>query len=389
MRVAFYMTTVLEHGGGLEKYLIETAANLASRPGITADIITMDDNFTNRIQDALSVFYFKKIDRKLSYKEDIKDIRRSLKNARYIKVGTLKDLSRCLREYDVVYSKNELLEAFILKILIQYKNIPPVVFGGHTALKYPEAKSFHAKLHNFLYNGVIYKYLAGGVKKFHVLNDQEYISYTKLFSKHRVRKIYNPFDVEVFQKNALKNPYPLNLDSSELRVLWAGRLTEQKGVSDLIQIVKSVNAQHKDHLPKIVWTIVGDGELRQQVEQLADSSTNVNYLGHIDQKYMASIYKQHHFFLSTSKWEGYPYTLTESQAFGLQIIAYDIPGVNDIIKAYDGGNLVSGVDSMISFLTIELKKYKDSSKVPQSPPSLQFAPDTIYAQLINFLGITK
>jgi glycosyltransferase involved in cell wall biosynthesis len=386
MKIAFYMTTVLEHGGGLEKYLIETAANLNDYPGVTADIVTMDNNFTNRIIGYLSIFYFKKIDKKLSYKEDLKDIHRRLKKAHYYKISSLTSLKKRLQEYDVIYSKNELLEAFIFKFLVGYKHIPPVVFGGHTPLRYPHPENFHGKLHNFLYGGRLYRFLAGDVRRFHALNDYEAERYAKIFSKQKVTKIYNPFDAQEFKKRALAQSLPVELDTKKIHLLWVGRLTPQKGVHDLARVVRSVNQKVGDRT-NFSWTIVGDGEQRDVIEPLLQECSNVTYLGHVDQKYMASIYQQHQLFISTSKWEGYPYTLIEPQAFGLQIYAYSIPGVTDILNAYEGGHLVKNQTEMIDILTESLLKYDSPMAIPRSSTSEQFNPQLIYGQILNLLTI--
>ena len=42
MKIVFYMTTILEHGGGLEKYFIETAKELSEFPNIKVDVVTLD-----------------------------------------------------------------------------------------------------------------------------------------------------------------------------------------------------------------------------------------------------------------------------------------------------------------------------------------------------------
>ena len=113
MKVAFYSTYILEYGGGFEKYLIETAAYLANELGVTADIITMDDAFMSRRTDLYSLFYMKKMDKKAYSKEDIANIRARLGEAYYYKVANFKQLRKKLQDYDVVYTKNELVESFI------------------------------------------------------------------------------------------------------------------------------------------------------------------------------------------------------------------------------------------------------------------------------------
>jgi glycosyltransferase involved in cell wall biosynthesis len=387
MKIALYMTTILEYGGGLEKYLIETAANLAQYPNVTVDVITMDDRVTHRIVGGLSVFWMKKLDPSLSHKESLIDIRRRLGKAHYYKEPTIKSLRKRLQQYDVIYSKNELIEGFVMRFLLRYSTLPPVIFGGHTPIFYPVANSFHAKLHNFLYGSFIYKFLAGGVRKFHALNDADAARYHQLFPKRSVQRIYNPFDIALFRERAETMRYELDkTDDDTIRILWLGRLSEQKGVQDLPKIIPAVNKAMGAKHVKLAWSIFGDGEDRTAVQKLAAEYDNVHYYGHAEQQFVPNIYARHHMFLSTSKWEGYPYTLIEPQAFGLQLFAYDIPGPHDILQAYHGGHLARDPTAMIDVLTRELSSYRRPSGVPKAEPSEQFKPQLIYHQLLTFLG---
>jgi glycosyltransferase involved in cell wall biosynthesis len=385
MRIALYMTTVLEHPGGCEKYLAETAAQLSERPGISADVITMDEHFTQLLGKGLSAFYLKKREH---VRENERDVRRRLGKAHYHKIHTLKQLKKVLRTYDVIYSKNELLEGFVLRFLLGYKQLPPVVFGGHTPLHYANPQSFHARLHNMLYGGRLYRFLASGVHKFHALNNDETSLYKQHFPNRQVTKIYNPFDLAAFKKTAVQHVYPrLNdFDTTVINILWVGRLTEQKGVTDLAAIIPVVNEHLKGTGVPIAWNICGDGELRPLVETLERQETNVHYFGHIAQKYMASIYQRCQLFLSTSKWEGYPYTLIEPQAFGLQVFAYRISGVEDILDAYDGSHGADDKEQLCSLLVDKLTTYGTPTDVPTSPSSVQFQPERIYDQILELLG---
>ena len=122
MKIAFYATTILELGGGLEKYLIETASNLSEFSNLRVDIITMDDECTKKIEACLSFYYFRKSNTAI-YKEKKENILKRIGKAHYYKCKDFKELREKLCEYDVIYSKNELLEAFILKFLIRYRNL--------------------------------------------------------------------------------------------------------------------------------------------------------------------------------------------------------------------------------------------------------------------------
>lgn len=387
MRVALYMTTVLEHPGGCEKYLIETAANLSKQPGITADVITMDEDFTSKIGLALGAFFLRKPNKGSHLRESSEDVKKRLGKASYYKLHTIQELRTKLRDYDVIYSKNELIEGFVLRFLVGYHRIPPVVFGGHTPLEYPYASTLQARVHNKLYGGLVYKFLAGGVKKFHALNRHEEQLYKRLFPSKKVQKIYNPFDISAFKKRGVqvRTKTVSVFDKDDVNVLWVGRLTEQKGIRELVQVIELVNQKIDDQV-SIVWNICGDGELRPEVEALAAKEKNVRYFGRVDQADMPYVYSRNQILVCTSRWEGYPYSLIEPQAYGLQLFAIRIPGVEDILAHYEGGVLAESVEILAQELTDKLLEWRSPQHVPVSTASDQFEPTKIYKQLVDFIG---
>jgi len=112
MKVAFFTVFFLEQGGGLAKYFIETASNLAKMPPIKADVVTMDDRFVLNIMRLTHIFYMSfvsKMDMRLIYKESTESINENLGDAGYFKAGSIANLKKKLQKYDVIYSKNEVL----------------------------------------------------------------------------------------------------------------------------------------------------------------------------------------------------------------------------------------------------------------------------------------
>jgi glycosyltransferase involved in cell wall biosynthesis len=389
MKVAFFSVFILEYGGGLEKYLIEMSRQLSQINGIEADVITMDDDFVNKYVPLYQLTQRSTHKTKSSmYKESEKSIKKRLGKASYFKVNSIKELKERLKRYDVIYCKNEFLEAFIIKLLLGYRNLPPVIFGGHTPLRYPVANTFHAKLRNFIYGSYLYRFLASGVRRFHVLNNYELMYYQKLFPKIPVMKIYNPFDIQEFSSRARQGQSKQDNTDAEINIMWAGRLTPQKGVHELSVIIQRVNAlMTANQRSKISWNIYGDGELRPIVETLEKQESNVKYYGHVEQDSMPSTYKQHQVLVSTSQSEGYPYNLIEPQAFGLQIFAFAIPGVSDITRAYEGGRLSNSIDAFVEEVAVNLCTWLKANRVPISKPSKQFEPSAIYPQIINLLRL--
>ncbi len=64
----------------------------------------------------------------------------------------------------------------------------------------------------------------------------------------------------------------------------------------------------------------------------------------------------------------------------MQIFAYRIPGAEDILEEYEGGNLLSNKEEMVSSLLDFVNKHKDK-KAPRSEASEQFDHNLIYTQL--------
>lgn len=386
MKIAFFTVFFLEQGGGLAKYFIETASNLAQTPPIKTDVITMDDRFNINIMKLTHVFYMSfvsKMDMRLIYNENIDSIRKNLGDASYFKVNSIKDLRKKLQEYDLIYSKNEVLEAFILKFLVGYKNLPPVVFGCHTPFYYPQAISLQSKLHNFLYNSFVYRFLTSGVKAFHVTNTFDEKNLQKLLPGKRIIKIYNPLNISALAEQSDKHVYKFKWDKSKLNILWVARLTEQKGIPELLEIIDSLNSN--GYLDKVIFNIVGDGDrkLRKDILDHKIKWRNINYLGSVEYSYMPSIYKVNNLFISTSKWESFGLSVLEAQAFGLPAISFDIPGSQDIINEKTGFLVKDNQEYVKQIKEIVDKRFIFDKAFIASNVKKRFDPEVIYPKLIG------
>jgi len=157
-KIALFMLPPLSLGLGAEKYFIELVRNLQIRE-LGADVVTMDEKFYQKFARALHIFFslnfFKSID--ISGHESEGWVKKNLGQSKWIKTS-FKNLANTLQKYDLIYSKNEIADLLLLK-LIGFKNLPPIVVGVHTPILYPRANSFSAKLHNFLYSSLFFKWL--------------------------------------------------------------------------------------------------------------------------------------------------------------------------------------------------------------------------------------
>jgi glycosyltransferase involved in cell wall biosynthesis len=131
-----------------------------------------------------------------------------------------------------------------------------------------------------------------------------------------------------------------------------------------------------------MWHILGDGEQRPLVQALAARHANLEWHGYVDPAAMPGFYRAAGLLVSTSQWEGYPYFLLEARAFDLPVVAFDIPGVSDILADYQRGRLVGDLSGMRE----AVQSYADWATAAPQASSDQFEPDHIYRQLLDALG---
>lgn len=122
------------------------------------------------------------------------------------------------------------------------------------------------------------------------------------------------------------------------KVIAVGRFNHQKGFERLIDAWAMVVREMPD------WTlhIVGDGELRTELQQQIDY---LNLSAHVimgrAEKDMISVYKDASILAMSSYYEGLPMVLLEAQAVGLPIVSFDCKcGPKDVIEDGVDGFLV-------------------------------------------------
>ena len=122
-----------------------------------------------------------------------------------------------------------------------------------------------------------------------------------------------------------------------------GRLTRVKNHRLLLEAAKDLKDQGKEH--HFRYLIIGDGELRHDLERYADElelGNTVKFTGW--RKDMPSLYQALDAVALTSLNEGTPVTLIEAMAAGKPVIATDAGGVKDLLgpietRTYESYNL--------------------------------------------------
>jgi glycosyltransferase involved in cell wall biosynthesis len=115
---------------------------------------------------------------------------------------------------------------------------------------------------------------------------------------------------------------------------WAGRLTDIKRPLDLVRAAAAVDGS--------TLVLAGDGELRADVEALADElgvRDRLRLLGYVPD--MGAWYAAFDAFLLTSANEGAPVVAIEAQAAGVPVVATDAGGTRTVVDDDETGFVVA------------------------------------------------
>jgi glycosyltransferase involved in cell wall biosynthesis len=129
----------------------------------------------------------------------------------------------------------------------------------------------------------------------------------------------------------------LGFPRDALIAICVAALDEQKGHRYLLEAILKVRAA----LPETLLLLVGDGSLRQKLEQDVQSrelTSTVRFLGRRTD--IPLLLAASDLFVLPSLWEGFGIVLTEAGATGLPTVATDVDGIPEVINDGVTGILV-------------------------------------------------
>ena len=151
------------------------------------------------------------------------------------------------------------------------------------------------------------------------------------FSKKDVITVYNGIDLRKFEKNHDS----INLNNNILNLISVGRFNDQKDYPNLINAFAIL----KKHSDDIKLNIVGDGELRPQIEALVTElklDEDITLLGRRSD--ISELLNAADIFVMASKFEGFGLVVAEAMACDCYVVATDSGGVAEVMG--DTGKLV-------------------------------------------------
>jgi glycosyltransferase involved in cell wall biosynthesis len=118
-------------------------------------------------------------------------------------------------------------------------------------------------------------------------------------------------------------------------VLYAGRLSQEKGLPTLVQAMLGTGIPLK---------IAGAGPMEEQLRATVatkDSGSSITFEGHCDGVRLAALYRNAAFVVVPSEWyENAPMSILEAFAYGKPVVGSRIGGIPELISEGENGHLV-------------------------------------------------
>jgi glycosyltransferase involved in cell wall biosynthesis len=128
-------------------------------------------------------------------------------------------------------------------------------------------------------------------------------------------------------------------------ILFAGRLSNEKGVMDLVPMAEIVG---RSHAAVEIW-VVGEGPALARLKAALPPETR--FFGWVDKEELARIYSQAGILVLPSTFDTFGCVVVEAMARGLPVAAYRAKGPADIVEHGRSGFLASGPEELARHIT--------------------------------------
>lgn len=177
----------------------------------------------------------------------------------------------------------------------------------------------------------------------------------KICKPSKLQVIYNGIDLEEIKNTVPKTRTELHIPEDAFVVGMVGRLSKQKAPDIFVKAAKLI----KDAIPNAYFMIVGDGELRDQIEVLIhrfDLDSSFLITGWVDNP--TAYMKIMDVGCLLSRWEGFGLVLPEYMACKVPIVATNVDAIPNIIEDGKNGILVDK-DDYQAVKKVVVKIYED------------------------------
>ena len=144
----------------------------------------------------------------------------------------------------------------------------------------------------------------------------------------------------LIKQSDLQERPPDRRPGDPLRVMYAGRLTLEKGVGRIMLLWQRC----RDAGLHVEFAIAGDGPMRAEVQGAAMDGTGLVYLGNLGSRALQEAIRSAHVMALLSDSEGMPKILWEGWSAGVPMLATPVGGLKDVVQDGEDGALVEADD---------------------------------------------
>jgi len=160
------------------------------------------------------------------------------------------------------------------------------------------------------------------------------------FSKNSIIKTAHWADENFYPREKTKEEV-FGLSSDHKILLFAGRLSMEKGVMDIPFIYDKI----KEQIPDVKLVFAGTGPAEAELKKLLPDAL---FLGWIQSNILPEIYSAADLLILPSRFDTFSLVVLEALSCGLPVVSYDSKGPKDIIEHESCGFLAKGKNDMVN-----------------------------------------
>ena len=220
--------------------------------------------------------------------------------------------------------------------------------------------------------------------KIHAINHEQYINFKR--EHFYVRLLPNGvyFDQNMSNKELL-------FSNDTFNVIWIGRLTFNKGIDVLLNIIKYICQRYPEiNMNFYIFGTVRNFKARRKIRI---NKCNIMFMGFVKPEFLHNCMLNSHLYISTSRMECLPLSAIEALVAGLPSVLSDISGhvflkkiINDI--SLSNLNYKRYSDLIIHYYNMFNKSYEDYARLRKRISHIArqvFLWDKIGKYYLNFL----
>lgn len=187
-----------------------------------------------------------------------------------------------------------------------------------------------------------------------------------IFSPQKSKVVYNVIPEAKNEKATISLKNELNLPLDKFIILSIVRFSFAKNIADTLAIAELLKFDKR-----FLFVLVGDGETREEIENEIKKKELNNVLLTGFKNNPLDYIAASNVYLSTSRWEGLPYSLIEASMMGLPSVATNVVGNNEVVKnnfngkLFNPGDLKTAANNIVEICTDNnlFKFYSKNAKI--------------------------